>query len=170
MKNSFNLHVLTRVAMLIALEIILSRFLSINTESLRIGFGFMPMALCGILYGPFWAGAAYAAADILGAVLFSYGFYPGITVSAFLTGLVFGVFLHGEEVRFFPHIVAAVVLNCVLISLGLTSYWLALAQGVPYFARVITRLPQCGAMIIIQLIIIPLLVKLAGALRKTGIA
>lgn len=170
MKVNFNLHVLTRVAMLIALEIVLSRFLSISTESLRIGFGFVPMALCGILFGPIWAGVAYAAADILGAVLFSYAFYPGITVSAFLTGLIFGAFLHGEDVRFFPNIVAAVVLNCVLVSLGLTSYWLALAQGVPYWARVITRLPQCGAMIIIQLIAIPLLVKLAGVLKKMGIA
>jgi ECF transporter S component (folate family) len=156
--------------MLIALEIILSRFLSINTESIRIGFGFVPMALCGMLFGPIWAAAAYAVADILGAVLFSYGFFPGITLSAFLTGLVFGVFLHGEGVRFFPHIIVAVLINCVVISLGLTSYWLALAQGVPYFARVITRLPQCGAMIVIQFIVIPILVKLAGALRKTGIA
>ncbi len=69
--------------------------------------------------------------------------------------------------RFFPHIVPAVAINCIVISLGMTSFWLALAQGMPYFARVVTRLPQCAIMIAIQLIMIPLLVKLAQETQKT---
>ena len=40
------------MAFLIALEIVLTRFCSINTPILRIGFGFLPVAMLGIMYGP----------------------------------------------------------------------------------------------------------------------
>ena len=40
------------MAFLIAMEIILTRFCSINTPILRIGFGFLPVAMMGIM---FWA-------------------------------------------------------------------------------------------------------------------
>ena len=54
-KNENNyLTVIVTVALLIALDVILTRFLSIQTQSLRIGFGFLPVAVAGIAYGPFW--------------------------------------------------------------------------------------------------------------------
>ena len=64
-----NIRVLTQVAMLVALQVILSKFCSISTDSLRIGFGFVPMVICGMLYGPLWTAAAYAGGDIIGAIL-----------------------------------------------------------------------------------------------------
>ena len=68
MKNKKTLvRTLCQVAMLIALEIVLDRFCSITTPVTRIGFAFIPMALCGMLFGPIWAGAAYAVADLLAA-------------------------------------------------------------------------------------------------------
>ncbi|MEI3502102.1 MAG: folate family ECF transporter S component [Anaerovoracaceae bacterium] len=48
------------MAFLIAMEIILTRFCSINTPILRIGFGFLPVAMMGIMFGPVWAAAGYA--------------------------------------------------------------------------------------------------------------
>ena len=53
------------IAFLIALEIILTRFLSINTPIVRIGFGFLPVAMAGILFGPLWAGLALVSRYIL---------------------------------------------------------------------------------------------------------
>ena len=43
------------MAFLIAMEIILTRFCSINTPILRIGFGFLPVAMMGIMFGPVWS-------------------------------------------------------------------------------------------------------------------
>ena len=51
----------------------------------------------------------------------------------------------------------------------MTSFWLALAQGMPYLAKVITRMPQAAIMIAIQLIMIPLLLNLARILKKSGL-
>ena len=68
-----NVRMLTQLGMLIALQFVLSKFCSISTDSLRIGFGFVPMVICGMLYGPFWCAAAYAVADILGGVIIQIG-------------------------------------------------------------------------------------------------
>ena len=65
MKNS-NVKKLVEISLLIALEVILTRFCSIYTGVLRIGFGFLPVAIIAMMYGPISAGVAYAIGDILG--------------------------------------------------------------------------------------------------------
>jgi ECF transporter S component (folate family) len=83
------------VSLLIAMEVIFTRFLSVQTPILRIGFGFIPVAFAGIMFGPIIAGLTGAVADIIGVLLFPAGsFFPGFTLSAFLGGAAYGVFLH----------------------------------------------------------------------------
>jgi len=91
MEQKSNTKRLVVLAFLIALEIILTRFCSIQTPIVRIGFGFLPVAMMGILYGPLWAGIGYAAGDVLGMLIFpSAAYFPGFTLTAFLTGIIFG--------------------------------------------------------------------------------
>src|SRR5665647_1580567 len=92
MKNNSKVTRLITIGLFIALEIILTRFLSINTPFIRIGFGFLPVAMLGIMYGPVWAGISYAIGDVLGMLIFPSGaFFPGFTLSAALTGIAFGI-------------------------------------------------------------------------------
>ena len=162
MKN-LSIRTLCRVSVLIALEIVLERFLSIQTPLFRIGLGFVPLALCGIMYGPYWAAAAGGIADILGALIAGLGFYPPITVTAILTGLCFGLLLHRKKVSFFPNVVLCTLINTVGLSLFLQSFWLSLINpnNLTYLAVVSSRLVQCGTLIVLYLILIPLLQKLA---------
>ena len=69
---SKNLKKITATAMLLALEIILSRFLSYSVWNSKIGFGFVAVALCGALFGPVYALILGGLADFLGAVLFTW--------------------------------------------------------------------------------------------------
>ena len=93
MKENKNITMIITIAFLIALEIILTRFLSINTPILRMGFGFLPVAMCAILYGPLWAGAAYAIGDILGWMLFPTGpYFPGLYGNRFFDRPDFRIF------------------------------------------------------------------------------
>ena len=64
---------LVTIAVFIAIEVILTRFLSIQTPIVRLGFGFLPVAMLAILYGPIWAGVAYAIGDILGMLIWPSG-------------------------------------------------------------------------------------------------
>ena len=81
-------------ALLLALTIVLSRFLSFNTSLLSIGFSFVPMILAAIWLGPKYAAIICGLADLIGALLFPFGtYFPGFTVSAGLSGLIYGIFL-----------------------------------------------------------------------------
>jgi ECF transporter S component (folate family) len=155
MKENKNITMLITIAFLIALEIILTRFLSINTPILRMGFGFLPVAMCAILYGPLWAGAAYAIGDILGWMLFPTGpYFPGFTVTAFLTGLTFGLFLYNKPVTWTRVIIpSAIVL--VIINLGLDTFWLTILMGKGYLALLPTRIIKVVLALPIQVVLIP---------------
>lgn len=160
MKNS-TVRTLCRVAVLIALEIVFSRFLSLNTQNLRIGIGFVPIALCGILYGPWWAGAAAGIADVLGTFLTPYGLYPPITLTAILTGLFFGLFLHRKNAGFLTGVLPCALVNAAGLSLGLQSYWLSLLYHTPYAVQVAARLAECAVLVILYLILLPLMQRFA---------
>lgn len=67
--------VLVMMALFVAMEVILTRFLSIQTPTIRIGFGFVPIALSAILLGPWRGGLTAVLADLLGMLLFSKGMY-----------------------------------------------------------------------------------------------
>ena len=108
----FSTRTLTTLAMLTALEIVLSRFLSLNAWNIKIGFNFVPVVAAAILYGPIGAGLVAALGDFLGALLFPIGtYFPGFTLTAFLTGCVYGFFLYKEQN--WPRIIAAVGINSI---------------------------------------------------------
>ena len=79
----------------IALQVVLGRWLAIDVVFMRISFVFVPIALGGAILGPLWNGLICVAADIAGFVLFpgQGAFFPGFTLSAFLTGYTYGFFL-----------------------------------------------------------------------------
>lgn len=144
------------MAFLIAISVILTKFCSINTPILRIGFGFLPCALMGILYGPLWAGAGYAIADVLGMMIFPSGaYFPGFTLTAFLTGLVYGFFYQNKEVTLkssiLPNVIVSVVLNLVLDTI-----WLMILMGQGFWVILPTRIVKCVIMFAVQILLIPL--------------
>jgi len=79
----------------IALQVVLGRWLAIDIIFMRVSLVFIPMALGGVILGPLWNGIICAAADIAGFLLVpSQGaYFPGFTVSAFLSGAAYGFFL-----------------------------------------------------------------------------
>ena len=57
------------IAVLIAMQIVLGRLASINVGSyLKIGFGFIPIAVCGILTGPVWTLLMASICDGMGYI------------------------------------------------------------------------------------------------------
>ena len=117
-KSRFSTRTLTGLALLTAVEVVLSRFLSISTWNIKIGFSFIPIVVAAILYGPIEAGVVGALSDFLGAILFPIGaYFPGFTLTAFLTGCVYGLFLHRRQG--WPQILASVAVNQFILSLFL---------------------------------------------------
>ncbi len=142
---------LTTLALLIAIEILLSRFLSISTPIVKIGFSFLPIAIIAMLYGPLAAGMGYAAADFIGAWLFPIGpYFPGFTVTCFFCGMAYGLILYrpGKPVGWMRIFCAAAVV--LLLQLVLDTVWVAVITGKGYLALLPARITKVLVMLPIQ--------------------
>lgn len=159
MDNKFDVKKLIQISLLIAIEVILTRFCSIQTPIVRIGFGFLPIAIIAMMYGPLSAGISYMIGDILGVTLFPTGaFFPGFTLTAFLTGIVYGVFLYNKP-KTWTRIIGAVLTVCVVLNLGLDTYWLSILTGKGYLLLLPTRIMKTALMIPVQTFIIGVIWK-----------
>ncbi len=154
--EKLNTKKMVQIGLLIAVEIVLSRFCSISTPIVRIGFGFLPVVMAAMLYGPLCAGVTAATADFLGAILFPIGaYFPGFTVTAFLTGAVYGLFLHNRS-KSWVRISCAVLIISLVLNLGLDTVWLWMITGKGYMALLPTRILKCMIMIPVQVMMIRL--------------
>lgn len=93
MSKRFNVKSVAILGILVAAEIIFARF-SIHTWNLKIGFSFVPIVIAAVLYGPIAGGMVAAIGDVISAFLFPVGaYFPGFTLTAFLAGVLYGLFL-----------------------------------------------------------------------------
>jgi ECF transporter S component (folate family) len=150
-----NIRKIAFIGLFIAIEIVLTRFLSIQTPIVRIGFTFLPIALTGIMFGPLFAGLTAALADIVGMMLFPTGgaFFPGFTISALLTGVIYGLFLYRKPKSFWRISLAVIVIS-VFVHLGLDTLWLWMLTGKGIFVLLPARMIKSLIMLPIQILTI----------------
>ena len=153
-------------AMLLAILLVLSRFLSIKSSLLVISFSFIPMMLAGIYLGPKYSTIIAGLGDLIGAILFPFGaYFPGFTLSAALMGLVYGLFLYkkpGEERKDLKFIIQLILSSIIVlggIKILLESSFLNIIYGKAYVAVVLSRVVTQSIMLPVQVITIFLLEK-----------
>ncbi len=141
------------VAMLLAMNIILSRFLSIKTPITKISFAFLPTMLCAFWLGPKWTLLLNVLGDLIGATLFPTGaFFIGYTVSTAVSALIYGCLLYqgffGEKWLIFRTILAT-VLVAIIVNMGLNTLWTSITAGQAFWLLLGTRIVK-------QLVMIPI--------------
>lgn len=151
------------VGLLVAMEIIFTRFLSFQTPIIRIGFGFIPIAFSAILFGPVVGGLTGAISDVIGMLIFPAGaYFPGFTLSAFLGGVIYGLFLHKKQVTVI-NVALSVLVITLFVDLGLNTLWLSMITGKAAFVLLIPRLYKSAIMLPIQATTIFVLWKYIGS-------
>lgn len=149
-----NTRKLVTLSFLTALTIILARFLSIQTQFLRISFEFFPIVVAAILFGPMGAGITAAVADIIGAMLFPAGtFFPGFTISAFTTGIIYGLFFYNKKITWIKTVIGVLV-KIIIVDMIMVSIWLMILYKMPLEALVAGRLIKLSVMLPIEVILI----------------
>lgn len=161
MKKLFLPRVLTSVAVLVALNIILTKFLSITLVYVRITFNFLPIALGSILYGPAVGGIAALFADILGVVIVGEPLFWGYSVSALLYGVTYGIFLYKHE-KNYKNISVCVILQTIFIDILLGALWARIFFGKPYFIALIGRAADGIPMAVVKIYMIKYIWQYAG--------
>lgn len=160
-KFTFTPQQIAVLGLLIALGLVLSQVgsIPIGTNN-RLSFGFVINAIIGILYGPWVAGFAGAAEDLLKSFLFGAGgpFFIGFTLTAFMGSFIYGFFLHRKEITW-KHVLTSVVLNTIISNLILNTIWVHILWKTPVIVLLSTRIPQNLIMGPIRFIVLYLVVQ-----------
>lgn len=159
MKNKKHLFSLILTALLTAVTVVLSRFFSFNIWNMSIGFSFVSIMLCGMLLGVFWGGICGALADFVGAILFPFGpYFPGFTVTAFLSGAVFGLIgivakKSDSRIKFMFLSALLLIIKEAVCSLVLNTYFITVLYGGEFLPLLLTRLPVSIVTLIFEFVL-----------------
>lgn len=137
MNRKIDAQMISVMGMLVALIVVLSNILAIDTQFLKITLEFIPKMIMGMMFGPYWAAVGTVLADIIGNTLFAKApFFIGFTLNKLIEGLIYGHFFYKKEVTW-KNSFACTLLVTLIISLILTPIWLAIMYSVPINSWVI---------------------------------
>ncbi len=157
----YTTRVLVFSALLIALDIIFTRFLRYEVYPYeRLSLQFVSHAMSGILFGPIIAAINCIAGDLLGMVANSGGLSlnPLITGVAAMRGLLYGLLLKGGSKSFWRFLLAIGVVT-VVCDLAANSFIMSGFFNIPAHTVFLTKLP-------VRLIATPLYALLMFALWR----
>lgn len=148
-------------AVLLAMLITLSRFLSIKTPIVKISFAFVPTMLCAVWLGPKWAVLLNVLGDVIGATLFPTGpYFIGYTISTAMAGFIYGIFLYKKDEdaysdkKFLIKLFFSTVLVSVIVNMGLNTLWTSITSGKAFMVLFLARIVKQLIMIPIHIIVI----------------
>lgn len=123
-------------------------------NELRLSLTFMPVAWASILFGPIAGGITGALGDIVGWAINPVGpFFPGFTVSGFVSGIIYGLFLYRKEITW-KRVIFAAITMILVVEVLLNSIWLYILTGNAYKVLVVARLIKALITIPIQILIL----------------
>lgn len=145
----FTTRQMTLASMLIALQVVLGKLSVGDPAVVKIGLGFIGTALIGYFLGPWIGGLAMVINDLISNTILSSGtlFFPGFTFSAFIAGVIAGMFLYNQQItwqralvyEFFQILVTNVVFTTLWIYLMSLS---SSSTGRTFMALLTIRLPK----------------------------
>jgi len=146
-------------AILVAMNIILERFLAYSVWNNTVSLGFITVAFAACYLGTPYAMAVAGLGDLIGAIIKPFGpYFVGYTITNLLIGLCLGLFLskNASIVR----IGLGVITYKIFCSLILNTIWTSILYrgGIDAFWPVfITRVPFACVMTVIEIVLISLL-------------
>ena len=156
---------LTVVSLMVALNVVLSRFLSINAWNIKIGFTFVTVFAVAYLLGPIYGAITGALGDLIGALLFPIGeYFPGFTLTAALTGMMYGILLKGNTET--KNVLIATIISQEILSLFLNTYWIHVLYNASFKGLFVTRIVQAIILTIVEFFTIKLLGRYMPAFER----
>ena len=129
---------LVEAALLIALSVIFTRFLSFKltiagVEGVRIGIGVLPIIIAGLRGGVFQGARVGIVADVIGYLLSPGGPYmPHFTLTTALNGILPPLMVGRKSSVSAYRMVAAITLTLLLTTLVFVPFFLERLFGIPY--------------------------------------
>lgn len=159
-RELLELRSITLAALLIALYVA-TNTLSVYLGPVKITFSYLAFALLGLFLGPVTGALACGAADVLAYIVRPAGAYhPGFTLTAVLTGFVFGLFLYREKLSVLRVAIPRVIIN-LFLNVCLNTFWLTTILGKGYFVMLPDRLWKNLVLLPVEVFLIYTVAKIA---------
>ncbi len=153
-------------AMFGAISMILSSMSIMIGEIIKINFVFLPNEFVNYALGPVFGVVYGAVMDVLNYIVKPQGaFFPGFTISAILTGLLYGFMLYKRSISL-KRVIIANVVRSIFIDALLNTYWLTILMGNNFGAILSLRITKILIMLPVETIILFTVIK---AVEKTGV-
>ncbi len=153
---------------LVALNVILERFLAYSVWNMTISFGFITVAFAAAMLGLPYAIAVGGLGDLIGSLLFPFGpYFPGFTLTNVLAAAVLALFIHKNTSII--NITIATVINKICFTLILNSIWISILYrgGISdFFVVAIPRIWSAVVLGIIEVVILTLVFSEKSQIRK----
>ena len=164
-KQLFTTQQLVVLALLVALQVVLGKFVQINLIFKEINLGFLPVAVAGALLGPVPAVVVGALGDVIGSLLFPTGLFRlGFTLTAGLVGLAYGLALFRRTDSLLWAVIA--MASGAVINLLLNSYWLSDIYGSKtYWGWIVSRAGTYPFEVVVQTAVTYLFLRVLGRIR-----
>lgn len=121
---------LTFCGLMMAIAVFLSLFSVQVNDIIKITFAFIPDAIVGMLFGPFTGMAFSGIADIVRYIVKPTGaFFPGFTLSAMVSGLIYGLVLYKKPIKL-SRCFWAVLSVTIFSNIMLNTIWLHIMYGI----------------------------------------
>ncbi len=153
-------------AIMIALDVVLSRFLSFKTFDTKLSLSFLTTVFIAVSYGPYKSALFAIICDLIGALLFPFGpFFFGFTATAMLRGFIWGMFLY--ERKSFRTVVSAVFTEQLVCSLFMNSLWISYLYKLPIVPLLIKRLSlQIPLYLVVEIVLITFFLNIPILIRS----
>lgn len=157
MKKKINSRDLTKkialLGVLTAMGVVLGRFVPVvNLLTSKYEFSFVAVMLAAYFTGPIGGAVVGGLVDLIGALLVPTGaYFPGFTITAAITGLVFGLLLYKKCT--FPRILIAVLSTQAVCSLLINTYMISVFFSPKGFTVLLaSRAVQAVIMSVVQIV------------------
>ena len=155
-KNVWSTKTIAMMGLLIALQIVASKFLSIKiSDSLRLSIADSFLILAGIWLGPVAGMLVGILADILGCVISGMGILPLMTVPPAAVGLLAGlaapVFRKSHRILVYGGVIGCI---SMLTSVLYRSWAFSHYYGAPFITYAIPRLGQACVLVVLNTIVV----------------
>lgn len=141
--KKINTRTLVFMGLMSALNIVLTRFLSLPIgDTIRIGFGYVPLILTGIVLGPAPAACVALVGDFVGCVFFSaYSWFPPLTLGPIIIAIWFGIFRKYVLIGKYWMILLVCLSGSLISSVLYTTYCLSILYGDGFWPLLWGRAP-----------------------------
>lgn len=159
MRKFKNVSTLTTAAMLLAVAVILGFFKIPITSFIEIRFQHIPFAIGGMMFGPAVGAVLGGLTDVLSWIVRPTGaFFPGFTITAAVSGLIYGIFFYKKDITV-VRVAVGVLVQTIICETILTTYCLSLLYGSPFVAVLVPRLLKVTVMYFINVALLYFVMK-----------